>query len=153
MNTTIAKVHEFLRHHPLGALATVSADGRPWSSPIYFVVDDNLHFYFVTRRETLKYKNLKQNQSAALSITDQDMQITVQVLGKISEVPPSEAIHIVLDKLERVRPAGDYNWAPPIMKVHKGDYNVLKLIPTTLQYANFKQFKSDIHDDYIEKVI
>lgn len=147
------KVHDFLSHHPLGILSTVSKDGKPWGSPVYYVVDDELHFYFVTRHDTLKYKNINRHHWASITIADSDSQITVQALGTISQVPVDQVLDIVLNKLERIKPRGDYQWVPPIMKVHKGDYMVLELTPTSLQYADFKRFKSDLHEDYIEKII
>ncbi|MCW2763413.1 MAG: hypothetical protein JWR85_3614 [Marmoricola sp.] len=46
------KVHAFLRQHHMGVLSTVSSDGEPWGAAIYFIVDEDFTFYFVTRAET-----------------------------------------------------------------------------------------------------
>lgn len=147
------KVHTFLRHHPMGILSTVTDDGNPWGSAIYYVADENFNFYFVTRVGTFKYHNLDKNPVASLTIADSESQITVQVSGKISKVPVHEYMDIVFDKLAAIKPKDDEYWLPPLTKINKGNYMPLLLTPSRLQYANYKQVKSDIHADYIEKII
>ncbi len=84
---THQKVHTFLHHHPMGILSTITKDGKPWGSAIYFVADEDFNFYFVTRVETFKYENLDKTPFAALTIAGSDTPTTVQVSGKISELP------------------------------------------------------------------
>jgi general stress protein 26 len=146
-------VYDFLHQNPLGVLSTVAAGNKPWGSAVYFVVDNDLNFYFITRKKTLKYKNIDQHAVAALTVTDEDSQTTVQATGTITHVPPQEYMDIVFTKLAGIRPKDELDWAPPIEKVHQGDYMPLKLTPTRLQYANFKQQKFDVYDDYIQQII
>lgn len=148
------KVHEFLKKRPMGVLSTVSEDGKPWGSAIYYVADVDFNFYFVTRTETFKYQNIDKHPFAALTIADNDSQTTVQASGEISKIPPEDYMDIVFNKLDKAQhPKNDINWVPPLMKVHKGDYMPLCLKPSRLQFADYKEFKSDIHTDYIEKII
>lgn len=137
----------------MGVLSTVSADGEPWGAAIYYVADEDFTFYFVTRVETFKYQNLDKNPHAALTIADADAQTTVQASGLVTKLPPEEYVEIVFNKLGKIRPKGDPHWSPPLAKLHKGNYMPLQLLPTKLQYANYKDAKSDIHADYIEKII
>lgn len=60
---------------------------------------------------------------------------------------------IFFDKLADIRPKGDYDWAPPLTKIQEGNYMPLRLTPSKLQYANYGHAKSDVHADYIEKII
>jgi general stress protein 26 len=147
------KVHAFLKQHPMGVLSTVSKDGAPWGAAIYYVADEDFNFYFVTRIETFKYQNLDKNPFVALTIADSDSQTTVQVAGKISKVPVEDYMDIVFDKLAKVKPKDDHNWVPPLTKVHKGNFMPLRITPTKVQYANYKDTKQDIHADYIEHII
>jgi len=147
------KVHAFLRHHPMGVLSTVSVDGTPWGAAVYYVADEDFNFYFVTRAETIKYQNLDQNPVAALTIADADSQTTVQLSGRISKVPVHDYMDVFFDKLAKLRPEGQHHWAPPLEKIHKGNYMPLRLTPTRLQFADYKDIKSDIHADYIELII
>jgi general stress protein 26 len=147
------KVHAFLRHHPMGVLSTVSAEGKPWGAAIYYVSDEDFNFYFVTRVETFKYQNLDKNPFAALTIADLDSQTTVQASGPITKIPAEDYIDIVFTKLAKVRPKDDPQWVPPLSKIQAGNYMPLRLTPSKLQYANYKDQKSDIHADYIEEII
>lgn len=147
------KILSFLKHHPMGILSTVTPDGGPWGAAIYYVADENFNFYFVTRVETLKYHNLDTNPVAALTIADPETQVTVQASGHISEVPVEDYTDIVFNKLAKIKPKDDPHWAPPLAKIHKGNYMPLCLTPTKMQYADFKQHKPEIHADYIQKII
>jgi len=147
------KVHAFLRHHPMGVLSTIALDGTPWGSAVYYVADEDFNFYFVTRVETFKYHNLEKTPLAALTITDSDSQTTVQAAGKISRVPVEDYMDVIFDKLAKIKPKDDSNWVPPLTKIHDGNFMPLQLTPTKLQYADYKHVKSDIHADYIEKII
>lgn len=147
------KVHTFLHQHPMGVLSTVDGDGKPWGSAIYYVADADFNFYFVTRVETFKFGNVEARPFAALTIADPDNQTTVQVAGEITKVPVHEYMATLFDKLADIHRDGDVNWAPPISKVHAGNFMPLRLTPTKLQYADFKQKKSDIHTDYIKHIL
>lgn len=144
---------EFLKKHHMGVLSTVSKDGHPWGSAIVYASDEDLKFYFVTRANTLKYQNIEQNPTVALTIADPEDQVTVQVQGTASRVPAKDYTDVVFKKLASVKPQGDANWAPPVMKVHKGDYMVLCITPSHVQYADFKQKKNDAFDEYIEQIL
>lgn len=147
------EVLTFLRHHPMAVLSTVNGESQPWGSAIYYVVDGEFNFYFVTRVGTLKYQNIEQNPHVALTVADNDRQTTVQASGLITKVPVEDYMDIVFDKLAKIRPKDDPHWAPPLTKIREGNYMPLKLTPSKLQYANYKDRKSDINEEYIEKII
>lgn len=147
-----ARAIQFAKEHPMGVLSTVSANGKPWGSAIYYVTDEELNCFFVTRAETAKYKNIKGNPRVALTVADSATQATLQISGTISHVPAKDIIEVVFKKLAAVKPKNDANWLPPVIKVHKGDWMVLQLTPVKVQYADFKEMKSDIHDEYIHEV-
>jgi general stress protein 26 len=147
------KVHTFLRQHPMGVLSTVAADGSPWGAAIYYIADEDFNFYFVTRAETSKYHNLDKTPLAALTIADSDSQTTVQVGGTVHALPPDRYMEVVFNKLAKIRPKEDHNWAPPLEKIHAGNYMPLYLVPNKLQYADYGHDKAEIHADYIERII
>ncbi len=146
-------VYDFLKHHHMGVLSTVTENNKPWGSAIYFVVDEDFNIFFVTRMKTFKYQNLDANPYVALTVADEENQTTVQLMGKISKVPAEDYMDIVFTRLAAIQPKGDINWSPPLMKVHKGDYMPLRITPSKLQYANYKKQSSDIDHKYIEEII
>jgi general stress protein 26 len=147
------KVHTFLRHHPMGILSTVSEDGKPWGAAIYYVVDEDFNFYFVTRAGTHKYQNLESHPFVALTVADSGSQTTVQLSGKVEKLPVKDYMDIVFDKLTKIKPADDHSWTPPLAKIHEGNYMPLKLTPDHLQYANYGHRREDPGANYIEKII
>lgn len=147
------QTYEFLKRHHLGVLSTVASDSWPWGSAIYYVVDEKLNIFFVTRKETYKYQNLQKSPYAALTVTDEEKQITVQLAGEISKVPVEDYMDIIFNKLGSIHPNNDINWSPPIEKVHKGDYIPLRITPSKLQYADFKKPTTDPDHEYIEKIL
>jgi nitroimidazol reductase NimA-like FMN-containing flavoprotein (pyridoxamine 5'-phosphate oxidase superfamily) len=147
------KVQDFLKRHPMGVLSTVTPDGAPWGSAIYYVTDEDFNFYFVTRAKTFKYQNLGNTPRAALTVADMASQTTVQASGVITKVPVDDYMEVVFNKLAKLKPKGNDHWVPPLSKIHEGNYMPLCLAPTKLHFADYSQSKPDPHADYIEKII
>ena len=152
MQETHIEVHEFLNAHPVGVLSTVD-NGKPWGSAIYFVADEEFNCFFITRVDTLKFKNIDKNAEVALTVADPEAQTTVQLSGTVSKVPANQIMDVAFHKIAAVQPKSESGWAPPIMKIHKGDYMVLQITPSALQYANYSGSTTDIHHEYIKKII
>lgn len=146
------KALDFLRSQPMAVLSTTS-NNEPWGAAIYYVADDNFNFFFVTRSGTHKYKDIETNPKAALTIADEKTQVTVQVAGNLSHVPTRDIKDIVFTKLASIKPKNDKSWLTPVIKVHEGDWEVMQLTPTKLQYANFKEKKTEVFDEYINVLI
>lgn len=65
----------------LGVLSTVDTEGLPHASPIYYVVDEQFNFFFVTGSKTQKNINIEVQDEAVLTITDKEKNETVQIRG------------------------------------------------------------------------
>ncbi len=146
-------IHKFLKGHPMGILSTVDSDGSPWGAAIYYVVDKDFKFYFVTRAETYKYQNLDKNPFAALTIADSGTQTTVQLSGKVSPLPVKQYMEVFFDKFAKIKPKDDHSWMPPLSKIHQGNYMPLKLTPAKMQYADYGHRKDDPKASYIDQII
>jgi len=57
-----------LRSEQVGVLATASKSGQPWTSAVHFLVDQDLNLYFLTRKSTLKYKHIVENDKVSLNV-------------------------------------------------------------------------------------
>lgn len=72
------------------SLAT-SQDDKPWSSPIFYLLDQDLNFYFSSPRSTLHVRHIAANQHVSLSIYDShdhpDDVDWVKIDGIAQEVP------------------------------------------------------------------
>src|SRR6478752_5144702 len=63
------RYHDLLESKALGHLATVDAKGRPQVNPVWYI-SDGAFIYLSVKPETAKYRNLRANPAAALSILD-----------------------------------------------------------------------------------
>ncbi len=150
MKDTFKEPYDFLTRHKVAVLSTTDGKDEVWGAAIYYAVNEALTFYFFTKKDSKKYQQIIKNPQAALTVVDDAGQTTVQAAGQIEEVPLDEQ-NAAYQKLVLVHPAGEFSWKPPVNKLD-GETVLLKLSPTTLQYANFQ---SDSHQsaDHITKVL
>jgi uncharacterized pyridoxamine 5'-phosphate oxidase family protein len=147
------RVLSFLKKNQAGVLSTAGDDTSVWGATVYFIVDEDLTVYFVTRTGSFKYKNIEKNPFAALTVFDAEDQTTVQLSGKVERMPIQKYMDVFFDKFAAMRPKDDYHWAPPVDKVHEGNYMPLQLIPSHLQYADYGRSRIETHGKYIEQII
>lgn len=147
------RAHKFLTNNQMGVLSTAGGPGSVWGAAVYFVTDEDMNIYFVVRTGTQKYKNIEEQPFAALTVADSENQITIQLSGKVERMPIHKYMEVFFDKFAAMRPEGDYHWAPPIDKVHEGNYMPLQLIPSHLQYADYGKHRIEAKGDYIEHLI
>ena len=95
----IEDVHKFLRNNFSAVLATCFLS-IPHASTVYYLADEKLNFYFITKMNTLKYLNLKTNKNAALVIGKGPRHITVQVSGHATIIKDKKQSKKIADKLE-----------------------------------------------------
>lgn len=64
----VTQAKEVIATFPCAVLATVSADGTPWSTPVTVAYDQAYTFYWTSYAVTQHSKNLEHNPIAAMSI-------------------------------------------------------------------------------------
>lgn len=139
MDTKQREAHKFLDEHKVGVLSTVTEDGKPWGSTIYYVVSDsNLNVYFLTHASSNKYRNLVANSAVALTVFDDYQQTTVQIAGTIDELEIGEEHDIVFRKISHLHPPGQFAWNPPVSKIHDGEVVLLKITPKAMRLSSYK---------------
>jgi len=65
---TIAK--KILQSNIYMTLATVDKNGVPWASPVYYCMDENCNFYFISSPKSRHIRNLKHTNRASFAIFD-----------------------------------------------------------------------------------
>jgi uncharacterized pyridoxamine 5'-phosphate oxidase family protein len=147
-------VYNFLQGHALGVLSTVSPDGTPYASPIYFITDKELNFFFVTKSDTKKAQNIAQNNHAALTITQASPPITIQATGTIGEAQEPEIFAKIADAYAKEK--GEFSWPPPLSKLQSEGYLLMyKFIPTWLRVGDFSEFEdvTEIQKNIFRQII
>ena len=138
------KIFQFLKSHPVAALATVSADGAPHVATIYTSIDDDLNIYFITKQATTKSKNIAENNRVALAITDAHSLQTVQVQGVAEIVSDQNIAHQVLSRVTNVVQSTTDSQEAPVSKLAAGDYIVYRVSSNSIRFGEF--YKSNIND-------
>ena len=132
----IKDAHTFLKDHKLGVLSVSTPDGKPWGAAIYCVFAHDA-FYFLTHTESEKYKLLRSNPNAAIVVTDDYKQITVQASGVVSEIELGDEHDEIMRFVAGVHPPGQFAWVPPVSKMHDGGTALIKLAPERIMYSKF----------------
>ncbi|OGM15906.1 hypothetical protein A2V56_04790 [Candidatus Woesebacteria bacterium RBG_19FT_COMBO_42_9] len=92
-------------------LATITEDGKPWNSPLWFVRDDKYNLYFYSPKYTQHSENIRNNGNGFVVIYDSRapegtgfgvyMTVEVKELNTVSEV--DEALKWVYKKKKKKR--------------------------------------------------
>lgn len=61
---------EILKSITYATLATVTPEGKPWNSPVYYNFDENLNIYWVSDKEGQHSKNVTANKQVFIVIYD-----------------------------------------------------------------------------------
>lgn len=157
MPVTIHKKNEkalnFLKHHPVGALATVDPDGNPHAAAIYFTVDSHQTISFLTKSGTKKADNLEHNNHAMLVAYDAATQTTVQATGEVSQIKDHAEVNEVFGQILKASFDTSGTNVPPITKLKEGEYVFYKLKPKQIRMAVFTRPKSGEYEDIFKTTI
>lgn len=135
----LAELHSF--NQPLGVISTVNDKGNPESASIYYVYDDALNFYFITRKESRKYRNIEKNKNVAFVITIEHPLNTIQLEGKASTVTEAHEESEHFTKL--VALASNYLAMPPVSQIPAGEIVFMKIATSWVRFGNFEVMKEE----------
>jgi uncharacterized pyridoxamine 5'-phosphate oxidase family protein len=133
----IKEIHSMSQ--PLAVFSTVSEAGKPESATMYYLCDESLNIFFVTRYESRKYKNLMKNPSMAFVLTSELPPKTVQVEGTAAEVIDPQEQVTYFDKL--IAKANEGLALLPVEQIPAGEMVFMKMTPTWIRYGNFELMK------------
>lgn len=93
---------EFVKNESVAVISTVSAQNQPMSATIYFSVDIDLNFYFMTKSFTRKYKNIENNNQVSLVVGTENVPVTAQIQGSAVKLVDEGEIKVRLAELKKV---------------------------------------------------
>jgi len=137
-----ALLAELFASQYLAVLATVSADGRPYTNLVAFAEADGLEsLLFITKRDTRKYSNAIIAEKVAVLVdnrknytSDVNTAIAVTALGNIKEVPVDDRGDLVRVYVSKHPHLMNFatNPANALMKVTVTDYFIASFNDVTL---------------------
>jgi uncharacterized pyridoxamine 5'-phosphate oxidase family protein len=116
------RIYNFLRSCPIGVLSTVTPDGKPNGAVIYFTVDKEFNVSFVTKNETRKYENIKNNNQVTLTVYEPATQTSAQITGKAIEIKDGFEVNEVAGAIMAASMKTSEGGLPPISKLSAGEF-------------------------------
>lgn len=65
---------EIIKSNIYLTLATTDGSGIPWAAPLFYAIDDNYDFYFISQLDSLHSKHILKNPTVAFAIFDSHQQ-------------------------------------------------------------------------------
>ncbi|MDQ7842629.1 MAG: PPOX class F420-dependent oxidoreductase [Armatimonadota bacterium] len=128
-------VREFLQKPNLAVLATVSPDGRPQATPVWFLVEDDGHIMINTARGRVKLRNVEVNPHVALAVYDRDDPYRyVQIRGRVVKIDPARGAADI-DRLSLRYRGRPYQYPP---SSGPADRVTLLIRPRTVHTTGFR---------------
>ena len=81
----------FLNEKEVAVISTISENNEPTAATILFSIDDDFNFYFITRRQTRKFKNIQTNKNEAIVVGTELEPGTIQMQGEAQLLEGNEA--------------------------------------------------------------
>lgn len=158
---TISKneAYEFLKTVPLAVFGTVSNENTPHLTTLFYIVDKDLNFYFISRSQTAKIDNISRGSKVSIVVSDRHSFITVQAQGVAIQLSGVEKIRTIFKmftdvyKTQGIIQKGKlFNWAPPIENVDNGDIVIYEVKPEWVRYVDYKS-ASPLDGNAMQEVI
>ena len=105
------RILNYLKKHKLMAIATYG--DAPWTATVYYIVDDNLNFYFLSSSSSQHGQDIARNKRVAANVFDSHQRVTdkkagVQLWGICTIVQSEEKIEWVLKRWHKTNPGSKY---------------------------------------------
>ena len=144
MNKDIKKeFSKYLKSQRLMTLATCA--DNPWVATVYFTIDDDLNFYFVSSPQSKHCKDIMINDRVAMNVADSHTpnsakKLGIQAQGIASQVKGWERTKILLKMWHRAAPGMEEVVNVKNMKEKIISSRVYKIRPAFVKYFNKKLF-------------
>ncbi len=126
----------FLKSHKIGVLATLSPDGIPHASTIYYASDEDLNIYFLTLISTRKYAALQAHPQVAFTISAPDVPQTLQIEGMAMDITLDEEAAKKKDELFQALNSNPWFYGP-LTKLDPATSVVVWIRPTWIRWADY----------------
>lgn len=108
---------KFLKDHKSAVVATASRSGEPQAATVFYAIDDDFTFNFITDSKSRKFKNLKENPHVAIVVgTGEDVR-TIQCGGHAEVVEYLKDTDRAERIIKKVHKNSTLHGAPPALPI------------------------------------
>lgn len=119
------EILDFLKKNVLAVVSTVSSNNEPEAATVLYMIDDDLNFYFITRRDTRKVENLAINKNIAIVVGTELSPITIQANGE-AELLDKKELPEFIGKLSKRKNVEELYYGP-FLNIPGIDFAVFKV--------------------------
>lgn len=127
----------YIKSNPVMVIGTIDSRGLPYSAAVYVYAASASEVYFVTKTETQKFRNIRNNPHVSVTIVDPTENSTLQAQGKASAIQDMQTIEDVMSEMARIY-ARSADWLPPIAKIRAGSYQVIRITLHGVRLAQYR---------------
>lgn len=126
----------FIMRNRTGVIATAGHDNLPHISVIHYVCDDKFNVYFLTHKNTRKYKSIIAHPQVAFTVFTEGAPQSLEVEGMAADISDSAEAGIKKDELFEVLTRNP-SFNPPISKLDTHETAIVWIKPTWIRWADF----------------
>ena len=108
---------KFLKDHKTAVVATASRSGEPEAATVFYAIDDDFTFNFITDSEGRKFKNLKENPHVAIVVGIGPDVMTVQCGGHARMIDYIKDTNRAEKVIRKVYENSKLHGDPPVLPV------------------------------------
>lgn len=146
------RIYRFLKEHDLGVVSTVTPDGNPHGSVVYYTIRPGFLVQFLTKTGTRKHENLMYNDRIMLTVYEPHTQTTAQVTGIAVERGGLNDINEVAGNIFTGLSQKKGPGVPPIMKLQAGAFTSFQIEPVQIRMATYTTTLPGRHDELFESI-
>jgi general stress protein 26 len=138
-NINNADALAYIKSQDLAVVSTVSREGTVSGAVMYYLVDQDAHLYIMTKSETNKARGILSHGQLALTIHQQGSLKTAQISG-IAQLETNQKVKDqVFSYFTKPRTYQEGKHAPPVTKLKKGAFMIVKITPTSITYTDYSK--------------
>ena len=140
LQLTDKDVTDYIKDNPVMVLGTANEQGKPHGAAVYVCAPTAETVYFVTKSETLKFKNIVHNPHVSVTIVNTADNSSLQAAGHAKVINDPSTIESVMGHMAKIY-ATSADWLPPIAKLRAGPYQVVGVKLEHTRLAHFQHAK------------
>lgn len=146
-------IYNFLSKHPSAVIASIDQSNNPHASVIYINVDNDLNISFLTKNNSHKYKNLKNNNHVMIVVYDLQSQMVAQIIGLAKEIKNADNINKIISKMLNSSFIKSSTSNLAVNELSLADISAFRVVPDEIRMACYDQPLSESDDlNFLESV-
>ena len=152
MKTHIAKARQIIADNVYMTVATATLDGKPWISPVFFAYDEHYNLFWVSNKDSLHSKLIKNNPRVAIVIFDskapQGEADGVYFEAEVSELENTSEIESAIRTLGKRITKDEFKVKRIDEVINSGVSRIYRAVPKTISTLTEGEF---INGQYVDR--